>query len=156
MSMTTARWLDADEKKTWTGFLAMWPTLEGVIARELARDGLSIADYELLVPLSEAPRGEMRARDLAREVGWDKARLSKYVARMDKRGLVSRHICHTDNRGSVVRLTRQGREAIESAAPHHVETVRRYFFDLLTPSEARVLDGIMAKMSSRAAKGWDG
>lgn len=57
----------------------LWPELE----RQLIRDGLSGAEFTLLVPLSEAPDGLLRARDLGRTVGWERSRLSRQVARME-------------------------------------------------------------------------
>lgn len=90
---------------------------------------LSGAEYAVLVPLSEAAEGVLRARDLGRMIDWDRTRLSHQVTRMEKRGLVAREDCVDDARGSMVRLTAAGRAAIDAAAPDHVETVRRYFFD---------------------------
>ncbi len=39
----------------WRGYVDMRRRLDTVIERQLADVGLSTADYELLVPLSEAP-----------------------------------------------------------------------------------------------------
>ncbi len=113
--------------------------MDAAIAAGLARDGLSLADYDLLVPLSAAPAGRLRAKDLAAAVRWEKSRLSKHLARMDARGLVTRAPSPEDARGIVVELTEAGRAAIEQAAPHHVELVRALFIDRLSEEQARVL-----------------
>jgi hypothetical protein len=39
-------------------------------------------------------------------------------------------------------LTANGREAIEAAAPQHVEDVRRWFIDVLTPEQLDALADI--------------
>ena len=112
--------------------------------------GLSGADYAVLVPLTAAPMGVLRAHELGGEIGWDRSRLSHQVRRMEKRGLVAREECSEDGRGSMVRLTEAGRAAIEGAAPEHAESVRRYFFDRLSDHELdalatvfdRILDGL--------------
>jgi DNA-binding MarR family transcriptional regulator len=65
---------------------------------------------------------------------------------MEKRGLVAREECFDDARGSMVRLTKAGRAAIESAAAEHVETVRRYFFDPLSREEAETLGELFERM----------
>ncbi|MER8087785.1 hypothetical protein ACFVZR_33325 [Streptomyces sp. NPDC058316] len=53
--------------------------------------------------------------------------------------MVAREPREDDARGSMVRMTAQGRAAIEAAAPQHVETVRRYFFDPLSHDEVETL-----------------
>ncbi len=119
----------------WRAFVGMRRALDLAVERQLAEAGLSTADYELLVPLSEAPGLVLRVRDLGRTVAWDRSRLAHQLRRMEQRGLVSRFDCPTDARGTMVRLTDKGREVIRSAAPGHVETVRRHFVDLLTSEE---------------------
>ena len=79
--------------------------------------GLSASDYAVLVPLSESPNGMRRARDLGREILWDRSRLSHHVSRMEKRGLGVREEYADDALGAMVRMTEAGRAAIEGAAP---------------------------------------
>lgn len=133
------RWLSDDEQQTWQAYIRIRLRMDAAIAAGLARDGLSLADYDLLVPLSAAPAGRMRAKDLATEVRWEKSRLSKHLARMDARGLVVRKPSPEDARGVLVELTDAGRAALERAAPHHVELVRTLFIDPMTEEQARAL-----------------
>ena len=89
--MAEARWLDEREARLWRAYRDLTRDLQRAFDRQLERDaGLSGADYALLVPLSEAPDGVVRMRDLGRAVGWDRSRLSHQVRRMEQRGLVSR------------------------------------------------------------------
>ncbi|WP_370021121.1 MarR family winged helix-turn-helix transcriptional regulator [Planotetraspora sp. GP83] len=152
--MTEPRWLDEREARIWQAYRDVRRELQSALDRQLVRDaGLSGADYALLVPLSEAPEGALRARDLGLSVGWDRSRLSHQVGRMEKRGLVTREECVEDARGSMVRLTAAGRAAIEAAAPEHVETVRRYFFDPLTDEELDQLGDVFHRLLARLAQG---
>ncbi|MFE2088610.1 MarR family winged helix-turn-helix transcriptional regulator [Streptomyces sp. NPDC059460] len=145
--MDEPHWLDEREARVWRQYRALMRELQSAQDRQLVRDsGLSGADYALLVPLSEAADGVLRARDLGLEIGWERSRLSHQISRMEKRGLVAREPCPDDARGSMVRLTPDGRAAIEAAAPAHVETVRRYFFDPLTAKEVDVLGALFEKM----------
>jgi len=138
--MAKPRWLDAREQRLWQGYLHLNQDLMAVLEQQLAREsGLSGADYRVLVPLSEAPGGLLRARDLGSEIGWDRSRLSHHLSRMEKRGLITREECAEDARGLMVRLTKAGRRAIEEAAPGHAEAVRRYFFDQLSSDEIETL-----------------
>ncbi|GAA1284623.1 MarR family winged helix-turn-helix transcriptional regulator [Saccharothrix xinjiangensis] len=150
--MGEPRWLDEREAAVWRAYLAVHRELHGALDRQLERDsGLSNADYALLAPLSEAPGGVLRSRELGRLVGWERSRLSHQVARMEKRGLVVREECAEDARGSMVRLTAEGRAAIESAAPGHVATVRRYLFDALSAEEADLLGRVLHRVLDRIA-----
>ncbi|OEJ93134.1 MarR family winged helix-turn-helix transcriptional regulator [Streptomyces thermolilacinus] len=138
--MTEPPWLNAEEADVWAKYRRLRRDLHKAQERQLLRDsGLSAADYALLAPLSEAPEGLLRARDLAAEVDWERSRLSHQVSRMERRGLVMREACLDDARGSMVRLTPAGRKAIEEAAPRHAQTVRRLFFGPLDAEEVRLL-----------------
>lgn len=151
--MAEPRWLDEREAHLWQAYRHLNRQLYAALEEQLLRDaGLSAADYHVLVPLSEASAGVLRARDLGIEIGWDRSRLSHHVSRMEKRGLVVREECSEDGRGSMVRLTAAGRKAIEGAAPEHAETVRRYLFDLLSDREidtlTRVFDRLLEKLAT--------
>ncbi|SDL94236.1 DNA-binding transcriptional regulator, MarR family [Nonomuraea jiangxiensis] len=136
----------------WRAYVDMCRYLLQALDRQFAATGLSSADYELLVPLSEAPGQRLRARDLGRSVHWDRSRLSHQLRRMEQRGLLKRQDCPDDARGVTVHLTPEGRAAIEAAAPGHVETVRRLFVDQLTPEEIDALTTISYRVLSRIAK----
>jgi DNA-binding MarR family transcriptional regulator len=154
--MTTSRWLDEREQRAWRAYTQMDRRLNRVLGQRLTRDsGLSWADYELLVPLSEAPGEQLRARDLARTVDWEKSRLSHHLSRMQQRGLVERRECPTDARGAFIRLTRAGRRAIEAAAPQHVAAVRDSFIDLLSARELDVMTTIADRVLERLERGED-
>nr|WP_205860927.1 MarR family transcriptional regulator [Planosporangium flavigriseum] len=135
----------------WRAFHEMRRHLDKAIERQLADAGLSTADYNLLVPLSEAPGDGLRARDLASHVDWDRSRLSHQLRRMEQRGLITRRDCPTDARGTMIMLTPAGRRAVEAAAPGHVETVRRHFVDLLSPEEIDTLTAISTRVRDSGA-----
>ena len=145
--MAQPRWLDERESHLWRSWLRLNQELVGRLEDLVNREsGLSGADYAVLVPLSESADGLMRARDLRREILWDRSRLSHQLGRMEKRGLVVREQCEEDARGAMVRLTDAGRGAIEGAAPGHVEATRRYFFDLLSDDEIDVLTTVFDRV----------
>lgn len=147
------RWLDTTEARMWRSWIDMHRQLDRVLEQNLADAGMSMADFVLLVPLSESVDGQLRARDLGTEAGWDRSRLSHQIRRMEQRGLVERVTCETDARGTFVRLTSQGRAAIEAAAPGHVESVRQNFLDLLTPAEIDLLTVVSEKVLERVRPG---
>lgn len=145
--MPEPRWLNPHESRAWRGYQQMSTQLEALLHRNLVREtGLSLSDYEVLVHLSEATDGVLRAYELGSALQWEKSRLSHHLRRMESRGLVERRTCASDGRGLFVALTRSGRAAIESAAPFHVADVRQYLIDLLTPDQLQVLAEISEKV----------
>jgi DNA-binding MarR family transcriptional regulator len=151
-AMTEVRWLDEDEQRAWRSLMVMQDGLTEFVDRQLrTRCGLSNADYQLLAHLSEAPGGRLRQLELGGLLRWDKSRLSQHLGRMEKRDLVTREPCPTDQRGTVVVMTPRGRELITAAAPQHVDDVRRAFLDALTPAELRTLTTIGDKVRERLA-----
>lgn len=153
--MTRTRWLSKAEARSWRGYRRMRALLDLQIRRDLARDsGFSDADYDVLSNLSEAEGRRLRLSELAALMLWSKSRLSHHVTRMDQRGLVTREECPSDARGAVVVLTEAGWDAIEAAAPLHVESVRRHFIDLLSDEEIKVL-GEVAETIVRHLSGLD-
>jgi DNA-binding MarR family transcriptional regulator len=151
----TEHWLTEREQAMWRGFVQMRRVLDQAIEAQLAEHALSTADYALLVPLSEAPEGVLRPRDLGHVTGWDRSRLAHQLRRMEQRGLVRRFECLTDARGTMVELTPAGRQAIDAAAPGHVQAVRRHFVNLLTPTEIETLTAIAARIVGTAASTCD-
>jgi DNA-binding MarR family transcriptional regulator len=149
--MAKPRWLDEREAHLWRSWLRLNQELLSTLEEQINREGgLSGADYAVLVPLSAAPDGMLRARELGREIVWDRSRLSHQLSRMEKRGLVVREECVEDARGAMVRMTDAGRAAIRRAAPGHVATTRRYFFDHLSNEEVdqltTVFDRVLANL----------
>ncbi|WAL69735.1 MarR family transcriptional regulator [Amycolatopsis cynarae] len=130
----------------------MQAQLTARLNRQLQADSeLSYSDFAVLVALTDVPDGRVRIFELARELQWEKSRLSHHLARMQKRGLVAREECRSDARGAFVVLTSAGSEAIEGAAPKHVETVRRLVFDALTPEQVETLAALSDRVLERLA-----
>ena len=151
--VTEPRWLDPVEMRAWRGHLRMSWLLAAAIERDLRRLGLSLPDYYVLVQLSESPERRMRMTDLADGIQWSKSRLSHHVDRMENRGLVRREDCPSDARGAFACLTPAGLTAIQSAAPYHVESIRRHFVDALSQEQLRHLgdidDALIAHLLTR-------
>jgi DNA-binding MarR family transcriptional regulator len=146
--VTGAPWLTEREAAAWKAVRDLGQPLWTALGRELQREsGLSMADYEVLVVLSESPGSVLAYRDLAEATGWEKSRLSHHITRMERRGLVRREGCETDARSANVVLTEPGRACIESAAPGHVQSVRRLLIDQLTGQQIDALIAIGDQIS---------
>ncbi|MFC5731647.1 MULTISPECIES: MarR family winged helix-turn-helix transcriptional regulator [Nocardioides] len=142
----TPRWLSASEQNAWRTIVGLHQKLNAAMSRDLqASSKLSGADFQILVALTDAPDGRQRFQELAKVVEWEQSRLSHQIARMTKRGLVTRQDCAEDARGAFVVITPAGRQVIEAAAPRHVALVRRLVIDVLTADELATL----ARLSQR-------
>ena len=137
------RWLDDDEQRVWRAFLDANRLLFERLDRELqAEGGMPHTYYEILVRLSESPDRTMRMRDLAERCLSSRSRLSHAVARLESSGWIERRGTERDKRGTLAVLTPAGFDALQKAAPGHVEGVRRHLFDRLTPAQVAQLGRI--------------
>ncbi|MFE0687492.1 MarR family transcriptional regulator [Streptomyces sp. JH002] len=130
-SDTGTRWLTEGEQRVWRAHLDVSKLLMYQLERDLQPFGLTMNDYEILVNLSESEERRMRMSDLAAATLQSKSRLSHQITRMEKAQLVRREHCDSDKRGLFAVLTDQGWNTMRTVAPHHVESVRRHFVDLL-------------------------
>jgi DNA-binding MarR family transcriptional regulator len=129
--------------------MEMQEVLRGRLEQQLQADsGLSNADYTVLVALSEAAAGRMRAFELGQRLGWEKSRLHHQLTRMCRRELVRRHT--GDGRAIHAAITPAGRSALKAAVPAHTQEVRRLVLDRLTAQQVdqlaeisrAILDGL--------------
>lgn len=142
-----------EELRVWREFLETGEMLRAVIATRLLTDtGLSPADYAVLLALSEAAGNRSRSSDLAATVGWERSRLSHHLNRMERRDLIRREDCPTDNRGAEVVLAPAGRAAFHAATVPHLTAVRELFVDALTPEQLVAAEGIATALRSHLSR----
>lgn len=141
-------WLSEDQQRVWRNYLMMSAALQVEMNRQLQRDcGLSLADYDVLVALSEL--ATCRVNELGDRLGWEQSRLSHQLRRMRTRGLIARRGADDDRRGATVELTEAGRSALESSAQGHVDLVRRVVFEGAGAAQLRALDGWTSQVLAR-------
>ncbi len=125
-------WLDDDEQRMWRAYLDSTRLLFRTLDRQLVRDsGISFADYELLVILSEAPGRRLRMSEIAEAATTTRSGVTRAVTRLVELGWVVRLECEDDRRGTLAELTDEGFRVLESASPGHVAAVRSTVFDQL-------------------------
>lgn len=141
------RWLSEAEQQVWRAFLEANQRLWDRLARELDEESdLSLAEYEILVRLSEVEGWSLRMSELADRLVHSRSRLTHTARRMEERGLVRREACPADGRGVLCVMTDAGYAELVKAAPVHVEGVRTHLFDQLTPDEVAALGSAMRKV----------
>ncbi len=142
-----SHWLSEPEQVQWRAWLAANQLLRDRLGRDVHEaTGLTFADYEILVRLSESPERRMRMSELAEVAFSSRSRLSHQIDRMQKAGYVTREECRDDRRGYFAVLSDEGFEALVAAAPVHVDSVRRRIVDVLTPEEFAELGRLSQKL----------
>jgi DNA-binding MarR family transcriptional regulator len=116
----------------WREFLTAATTVTDALDRELqAAFGRSLAEYEILVHLSEAPDRRRRMTELADLALLSRSRLTRTIDRLVNADLVVREPCDDDRRGIWAVLTDEGFSVLEAMAPVHVAGVRAHLLDAL-------------------------
>lgn len=128
----------------------------GVLNKDLQdAHNLTMAEYRILVMLSESPDGSLRMSDLADGVLSSRSRLTHQIRRMESDGMVERSTCIDDGRGVLAVITHEGRRRLTEAAPTHVTSVRAHLVDLLTTDQLAVLGDIFEIVDAAMSSGAD-
>ncbi len=135
------------QQQSWRAFIESSWALHTRLEDDLrATTGLSMADYHVMVALSEAPGHRLRMGELAGRLVFSPSRLTYQISAMVKRGLVRKQACAEDGRGQEAVLTDAGLAALEAAAPMHLKTVRDSFIDHLDDEELAVIGRVFTRI----------
>ncbi len=136
---SATRWLTAEQQRIWRAYLLGSARLNEKLDADLRQFGLDLGEYEILVTLSESPEHHVRMSELADAVHQSRSRLTHTISRMERDRLVERLGCPTDRRGVWAHLTEHGLDLLKTAAPSHVEAVRRHFVEAIAPEDYAAL-----------------
>jgi DNA-binding MarR family transcriptional regulator len=148
--MGGSRWLSASQQHDWRAYIQGSAKLTDALEHDLkTRHGLSLAEYEILVQLSEAPERRLRMAELAASASQSRSRLTHTVARLEFKGFVAREDCPSDRRGVFARLTDEGSLVLTKAAVDHVSIVRDLFIDAVEPDDLRAIGRAFGAVAKR-------
>jgi DNA-binding MarR family transcriptional regulator len=148
------RWLDPGQQAVWRSWVAVVKSLDEVLDRQLQRDAhLTLADYVILMHLSEAPGRAMRMSELADATVYSRSRLSHAARRLEDLGWIQRTTCDEDGRGTLAHLTEAGFAVIAAAAPGHATAVHDLVFDAIGPRGTASLGQVLEALAARLASG---
>ena len=142
-----------DTQRLWTALVAVYQPVLREVVDALERDaGIDSGTYSALAYLNRAG-GRMRIRDLHAllRVRYSQPGLSRLVQRMERDGIVERHIDPDDRRGTVVSLTRSGRARFRRAHDVYTAALDEHLGldlpDATVASLTRALEGVAARRS---------
>ena len=147
---TDARWLEQSQQQSWRALVMGMTLLLDRLDADLRRGfDISLAEYEILVRLSERPQRRLRMAQLADAMAHSRSRVTHTVKRMENAGLVARTTSDEDGRGVVCAMTEQGYDLLVRMAPTHVNGVRDYLVDLASDSDLEALGRVMNAVADK-------
>lgn len=135
----------------WRDFLVSHARLERLLDEDLrAEHGVSLAEYDALLQLAEAPGRRLRMHELADRVLLSRSGVTRLIDRLVADGSVQRDSCLTDARGAEAVLTAAGLDRLRGAAGTHLRGIGEHFLDSIEPADLAavgramrdVLDGL--------------
>ncbi|GDY29995.1 MarR family winged helix-turn-helix transcriptional regulator [Gandjariella thermophila] len=144
----TARLPTRAELGVWRSFLRAHARLTRTLESELVTEQrLSLAAYDVLVQLEEAPERRLRMTELADAVLLSRSGVTRLVDRLEKAGLVTRERADGDGRGVVAVLTEQGLDRLREASGTHLAGIVRHFVAALDSDELKRLGETCERLS---------
>jgi DNA-binding MarR family transcriptional regulator len=114
-----------------------------------ARYKIGVAEWRVLVTLGEFDM--MTAKAIGLHSHMHKTKVSRAVALLERRKLVSRRTNRDDMREAFLSLTSTGREVYDELAPAALEFVRQ-LMETVDPGERAVLDRAITKLIERSTQ----
>jgi DNA-binding MarR family transcriptional regulator len=132
-----------EQLAAWRAFLRAHSSITRALEAELeAEQDLSLASYDVLVQLAEAPDRRLRMTELADAVLLSRSGVTRLVDRLEKSGLVARCRVASDGRGVAARLTEAGLDRLRTASRTHLRGVGQHFVNRLDEADLRILERI--------------
>ena len=140
----------------WRSFVQAHARLTRRLDEELqAGHGLSLAEYDALLQLVNAPGRRLRMSALADRVLLSRSGITRLVDRLVADGMVERTTCTTDARGAEAALTTAGLDRLRAASTTHLDGVRRLFLDVVTAEEREVLGSALNRVLDNVGRAPD-
>jgi DNA-binding MarR family transcriptional regulator len=128
------------ENRAWRAFLNAQASLLRQLEAELvAAEGMTLAEFDVLIQLRLAPGVRLRMTELSDRVRLSPSGLTRLIDRLIQAGLVERGTCPSDRRGTFAILTPAGRERIRRARPIHFKGVHEHFGSRMSPAQLAAL-----------------
>ena len=151
--------LDARDTRLqpWRAFLEAHARVTRRLDEELRSEhDLSLAEYDALLTIANAPDRRIRMRQLADRVILSKSGVTRLIDRLVADGLVERGACVSDARGAEAILTRSGLDRLRTASRTHLRGIADHFLDVLDEPTLATIERSMRAVSKRVGPPEDG
>ncbi len=152
----TPRALAADDPRldAWRAFLEAHARVSRRLDDELRNEhGISLAEYDALLQLAEAPGRRLRMNRLADRVILSRSGITRLIDRLEADGLVARAQCSTDARGAEAVLTEAGRDRLRRAARTHLRGIDQHFLAVVSVEDLAAIRRALGTVARRACAG---
>ncbi len=141
----------------WRAFLQAHARVTRRLDEELrAEHDLSLAEYDALLSIAEAPDRRIRMRQLADRVILSKSGVTRLIDRLVLDGLVQRDACLSDARGAEAVLTTAGLDRLRRASRTHLRGIDEHFITAVDDADLSVIQRSMRAVAERAGVDADG
>ena len=138
----------------WRAFLQAHARITRRLDEELrAEHDLSLAEYDALITIADAPDRRIRMRHLADRVILSKSGVTRLIDRLVLDGLVQRDACLSDARGAEAVLTPAGLERLRRASRTPLRGIDEHFLAALEPDDLPAIRRSMRAVAERAGPG---
>lgn len=138
----------------WRAFLEAHARVSRRLDEELrAEHDLSLAEYDALLSIAQAPGRRIRMRQLSDRVILSKSGVTRLIDRLVADGLVQRSACLADARGAEAVLTDQGLARLRAASRTHLRGITEHFIEPLDGTDVGALEAAMRAISVSAGPG---
>ena len=121
---------------SWRTFLHAHARITRRLDEDLrAAHGMSLAEYDALLQLAQAPERRLRMNVLADRVILSRSGVTRLIDRLVEDGSVTRDTCLADARGAEAVLTPTGLDRLRAASRTHLDGIARWFVDVIAPAD---------------------
>lgn len=160
MTMTATepvqRRLSAEDPRLapWRAFLEAHARVTRRLDEELrAEHDLSLAEYDALLCIAQAPERRIRMRQLSDQVILSKSGVTRLIDRLVADGLVERSACLADARGAEAVIKDAGMARLRAASRTHLRGITEHFLEPLDGTDLVALGATMRAISVSAGPG---
>ena len=119
-----------------------------------AEHDLSLAEYDALLTIADAPERRIRMRQLADRVILSKSGVTRLIDRLVLDGLVERRACASDARGAEAVLTAEGLERPRRASRTHLRGIEEHFLAAVDDADLSAIERSMRGRRQRRPGPW--
>jgi DNA-binding MarR family transcriptional regulator len=137
---------DTDPVAAWAALLRTHAAVVPKLERALARIGLPLSWYDVLLVTNAAPERRLRMTELGKQTVVSRERVSRVVTELEAAGLIERQPNPDDRRSSFAAITPEGRRRLRAAAPVYLQAIGDHFLAHLTATDIAAVARALTKV----------